>query len=665
MIDRLRNAVFAIACGLFFFLCFQAGRIEALTTHSRPLMLLFGAMAMASVLAWAFFPNTRNLKSAVFLILGLSVLSRLLLYPFPYSDDVNRYLWEGKLVLHGENPYQFTAEAKEWEALRDPYWEAMNHKDRKTAYPPLIILSFAALNSVAYHPATYKVLSGLADMAVIGLLLLCLTRRGMHPKNALFYALNPVPLLAFSGEGHFDVLFVLATLAALLLWEDGKTAWSWVMLGISIQVKIVSVLLIPLLFWNKKSCKALWIGLPLLAPSLVFWPQLHHLLHGLLQYGGTMSHNGSVNYVLLSWLGDRLAAAGLSTAILLIAVAAISLRTKDVLKGGYAILAALVLFSPTVHYWYLAWIVPGIALFPSAAWILLTGLSGLYFSAWDHFGRTGIWWQPKVCFYLQWIPFYLCWAPSFLARLWQLRARPVERNAATLSVVIPCLDEGEQLRNCLAGLADCSYPIEEILVVDGGSTDDSRTIAQKYQAKWLTSRRGRGRQIAAAVEACTGDIVLVLHADSRVTGDLIGRVMASMENNPDAVGGAVGQRFRAGRKKPVLLLVEGLNDLRAQLLHSSFGDQGQFFRREEVNRGGGFPAIPLMEDVELTAQLRKRGDLLFLGGGMLSSPRRWEKENALKRIAQVISLVIRYKTSRLFGRSNARKLYGEYYPDPD
>lgn len=437
------------------------------------------------------------------------------------------------------------------------------------------------------------------------------------------------------------------------------------MLGISIQVKIVSVLLIPLLFWNRKSCKALWIGLPLLAPSLVFWPQIHHLLHGLVQYGGTMSHNGSVNYVLLSWLGDRLAAAGLSTAILLIAVAAISLRTKDVLKGGYAILAALVLLSPTVHYWYLAWIVPGIALFPSAAWILLTGLSGLYFSAWDHFGRTGIWWQPKVYLYLQWIPFYLCWAPSFLARLRQLRVRPVERNAATLSVVIPCLDEGEQLRNCLAGLADCGYPIEEILVVDGGSTDDSGTIAQTFQAKWMTSRRGRGRQIAAAVEACTGDIVLVLHADSRVTGDLIGRVMDSMKNNPDAVGGAVGQRFRAGRKKPVLLLIEGLNDLRAQLLHSSFGDQGQFFRREEVNRGGGFPAIPLMEDVELTAQLRKRGDLLFLGGGMLCSPRRWEKENALKRIAQVISLVIRYKTSRLFGRSNARKLYKEYYPNRD
>ncbi len=665
MINRLRNAVFAIACGLFFFLCFQAGRIDALTTHARPLMLLFGAMAVAGVLAWAVFPNTRSLKSAIFLVLGLSVLSRLLLYPFPYSDDVNRYLWEGKLVLHGENPYQFTAEASEWKEFRDPHWEAMNHKDLKTVYPPLIILSFVALNYVAYLPATYKVFFGLADMAVIGLLLLCLTRRGMHPKNALFYALNPVPLLAFSGEAHFDVLFVSTTLAALLLWEEGKTAWCWIMLGISIQIKVVSVLLIPLLFWKRKSYKALWIGLPLLAPSLYFLPELHHFLYGLLQYGGTMSHNGSVNYLLLSWLGDRLAAVGLSTAILLIVVVAISLRTKDVLKGGYAILAALLLLSPTVHYWYLAWIVPGIALFPSSAWVLLTGLSGLYFSAWDHFGKTGIWFQPKVWFYTQWIPFYLCWAPSFLARLRQLMSRPAERNAATLSVVIPCLNEGRQLRNCLASLKDCGSPIEEILVVDGGSTDNSKAIAQTFQAKWLTSVKGRGRQIAAAVEACTGDIVLVLHADSRLTGALVRRVMTSMKQNPDAVGGAVGQRFRTGRKKSVLLLIEGLNDLRAQLWHNSFGDQGQFFRREEVNRIGGFPDLPLMEDVELTAQLKKRGDLLFLGGGMLCSPRRWEKENPLKRIAQVISLVIRYKTSRLFGRGNAEKLYREYYPGPD
>ena len=127
----------------------------------------------------------------------------------------------------------------------------------------------------------------------------------------------------------------------------------------------------------------------------------------------------------------------------------------------------------------------------------------------------------------------------------------------------------------------------------------------------------------------------------------------------------MGQRFRAGPKNSVLLLIEGLNDLRAQLWHNSFGDQGQFFRREEVNRIGGFPDLPLMEDVELTALLKKRGDLLFLGGGMLCSPRRWEKENPLKRIAQVISLVIRYKTSRLFGRGNAEKLYREYYPGPD
>lgn len=125
----------------------------------------------------------------------------------------------------------------------------------------------------------------------------------------------------------------------------------------------------------------------------------------------------------------------------------------------------------------------------------------------------------------------------------------------------------------------------------------------------------------------------------------------------------MGQRFRAGRKNPVLLLIEGLNDLRAQLWQSSFGDQGQFFRREEVNRMGGFPDLPLMEDVELTSQLKKRGDLMFLGGGILGSPRRWEQENALKRIAQVVSIVIRYKIFRLCGKNKAQELYEEYYTD--
>ncbi len=663
MIDRLRNTVFAIVCCLFFLLCFQAGRIESLATEARALMLLYGAMVLVGVCAWAVFPNIQSRKSAILLILGVSAVSRILLHPFPFSDDVNRYLWEGKLVLHGESPYQYTADSEEWNPLRDSYWEAMNHKDSKTAYPPLILLVFAALDAVAYLPATYKVFSALTDLGVIGLLLLCLTRRSMHPKNALFYAFSPVTLVGFSGEAHFDALFVFTVLAALLLWEDGKTSWSWVMLGISIQIKIVSLLLIPLLFWNRKSPKVLWISLPLLIPSLYFWRDMPNLLDGILQFGGTMSHNGFISYLLIDWLEDRHAASKLSTAILLMVVLLISLRVKDVVKGGYAIFAALLLLSPTVHYWYLSWLMPGIAIFPSAAWILLTGLSCLYFSAWDYFGKTGTWYQPTVYFLTQWIPFYVFWAPSFFNRLSQLITKPGERNAETISVVIPCLDEGKHLPACLASLRDCGLPTKEILVIDGGSTDNSKEIAQSFGANWILSRKGRGHQIAAGVRASTGDILLILHADTLLTKPMIGQIMTSMQRNPAAVGGALGQRFKADDKKSVLLLVEGLNDLRAQLLQNSFGDQGQFFRREELNRAGGFPDIPLMEDVELTAKLKKRGDLLFLGGAMLCSARRWEKESPLKRICQVIFFVIRYKASRFFGRGNAEKLYKEYYPD--
>jgi hypothetical protein len=94
------------------------------------------------------------------------------------------------------------------------------------------------------------------------------------------------------------------------------------------------------------------------------------------------------------------------------------------------------------------------------------------------------------------------------------------------------------------------------------------------------------------------DVVLVLHADSEIAPDTGSRIAAALNTRPEAVGGAVGQHF--DRDTPSLCVIECLNEVRAVLLGLSFGDQGQFFRRAAIIAGGGFPNLPLMEDVELS-----------------------------------------------------------------
>ena len=638
----------------------MAGLTDSLASDASNLIYAYLGMGISGVAVWAFYPGTRS-KNQLVIIFGLAILSRLLMAGFPTSDDVNRYLWEGKLLLAGESPYAQTADHEGWAEYRDHFWEGMNHKDKRTAYPPLALALFSLLNLIAYHPWIYKLFFGLADLATLGVLIALLGRRKLPIRNALIYALSPISVLGFSGEAHFDSLMVFLMMASLFLWERGKTSWAWVLLGMSIQIKLMSVLLVPLLFWNRRSLKVLWILVPLILPSLLFWQDMGNLISGILHFGGTMSHNGSLNHLFIDYLGTREIASKLSMVLLLIVVAITSLKSRDVLKGSFIIFGALILLSPTIHYWYLSWVLPFVILFPSLPWLLLFILSGFYFIAWVKFGSTGEWYQPIGYLRLQWIPFYVLWIPLFfrgLKKLWRAQA---STPASTISVVVPTLNEADNLDSCLRSIQEAEGDIKEVIVVDGGSTDGTEAVVSSHQAVFKTSQRGRGYQIASGVADCTGDVILVIHADAQIPTDTIAKIAEPMKQNPSVVGGAIGQRFMSKHPKPILVLIEALNDFRAQWQGNSFGDQGQFFRRSTVESMGGYPNIPLMEDVELAAQLGKQGDLLLLDCDIECSARRWEREQAFSRILQVLSLVFRYKLQRLLGKDPSERMFKEYY----
>jgi Gpi18-like mannosyltransferase len=141
----------------------------------------------------------------------------------------------------------------------------------RTIYPPLAQWAFAAVGSVWYHRVAYKLLFIAFDVGVVALLIALLSMRAQPIRLAGLYAFNPVPLIGFAGEGHFDPMLLLFVLLAVWLHERRQVAWSWVALGFAVQMKLVAIVLAPL-FVRRGGWRTAWVGA--VVAALPFVPYL-------------------------------------------------------------------------------------------------------------------------------------------------------------------------------------------------------------------------------------------------------------------------------------------------------------------------------------------------------------------------------------------------------
>jgi rSAM/selenodomain-associated transferase 2 len=208
-----------------------------------------------------------------------------------------------------------------------------------------------------------------------------------------------------------------------------------------------------------------------------------------------------------------------------------------------------------------------------------------------------------------------------------------------LSVIIPVLDEAATIEAALQTLAPLRERGAEIIVVDGGSGDDTAARAAPLADRVVVSPRGRATQMNAGTAVARGDVLLFLHADTRLPPEADRIVLDALARTRRAWG-----RFDVtieGRH-PLFPVIAAAMNTRSRLTGITTGDQAMFVTREAFNTVGGFPAIALMEDITLARNLKRVSRPLSLRERVTTSGRRWEKRGVLSTILLMWRLRLAY-----------------------
>ena len=196
-----------------------------------------------------------------------------------------------------------------------------------------------------------------------------------------------------------------------------------------------------------------------------------------------------------------------------------------------------------------------------------------------------------------------------------------------VSVVIPTLNEADTIERTLACVRQAGEC--EIIIVDGGSDDGTLEIARKSADRVLSAQRGRACQMNAGAQVATGETILFLHADTLPPSGFPHLIEQAL-TDPDVVGG----RFDVDLDAPgwPFRMIGALMNIRSRLTHIATGDQGIFVRRETFGSIGGYPELDIMEDLELSRQLKRAGKVACLRNRVRTSARRWQKHGVTKTI---------------------------------
>jgi rSAM/selenodomain-associated transferase 2 len=236
-----------------------------------------------------------------------------------------------------------------------------------------------------------------------------------------------------------------------------------------------------------------------------------------------------------------------------------------------------------------------------------------------------------------------------------VRDSAVDQRRPLLSVIIPTLDEEAVLGGVLSDLESLTVS-REVIVADGGSMDMTPDVARAAGVRVVTTERGRGLQLRAGAAAARAPMLLFLHADVRVDSEARALLDEIAIARPPC---AMAFRLRIDAPGLSYRIIEWGANLRTRLAKLPYGDQGLLVRREDYVRAGGYPELPLMEDVALVRALQRITPVHLLDAAVTVSARRWRRDGPLRRMLRNWILLTRFLAG-----APADKLAARYRPEP-
>ncbi len=354
------------------------------TRAIAPHLAVFGAAFAAYLLALHAAARLELRGRGLHAALLLALAWRGLLVPAPplLSDDVYRYVWEGRVQRHGGNPYAWSdrPEAARFAHLRDPAWERMNHRDYTAIYPPLWQLAARATSAVHDSVAAFKVLlvgcEALGWLALIALL----RARGLPEWRVLIAAWSPLALVEIAGSAHLEPAATLFLPLALLALARGRAGAAALALGAGALVKLLPGLVA--LAWLRRF-RTVHALAPLALAAAVTLPFLDAgggLVRSAQGYAAFWRFN-ETGFALLTALAGETRAPQIAAVLALLLALGLGWRGVEPARAALAVVAAFLLLGPSSLPWYALWLLPLLVVVEAPALLLLTGTIALAYLA--------------------------------------------------------------------------------------------------------------------------------------------------------------------------------------------------------------------------------------------------------------------------------------------
>jgi len=400
----------------------ELGRFQALY------LVAFAFYALAVVRAGRF----RFAPSAPAIVLAVAAAARLALLPVTpsLSDDLYRYVWEGRVAALGFDPYRFAPLAPELAPLRDAViFPRVNHPELSSIYPPFSMAGFALVAALSPTVIAMKLWNVLHDLALVGALLAWMRRKGLGPEVVIAYAWCPLVLVEYAGNGHNDPTAMLWLVLALM-WVDRRPTASALAFAAGALTKLAPLAALPFLIarwpWRARLLAAGATGAGLLA----YWRLTRVPSSGLDAYWHTWRNNDLVFHYLAAAVGSETAArwlaAGIVCGVALVAFA----RGASPGDGTRSTLRAALLTGPVAHPWYFGWALALEPLGPSGGWLLLSLTCVLSYGFLVPPAEGGSFHAPLSW---RWIEYGAPLALGVALALWARRRRGSGREAARLT----------------------------------------------------------------------------------------------------------------------------------------------------------------------------------------------------------------------------------------